>query len=199
MLKGSQAQLLLDEGHLEGAIGAANQTLSHFNSGQSPRDLHVHYQEALAIRGASLLQCGDVRQALADLEAARDINVRTNERLLLVDTLTYLALAYAKNGDTERALVTSEEAIRTLADIDYANYQPQRIYWHHYKILETLDRSPRLSYLQRAVEFIDAQASTLSRAQARRLRTEVRLNREILAAWQRDRLLLPQGQKAVPS
>ncbi|MGQ0549574.1 MAG: hypothetical protein ACT4PY_07910 [Armatimonadota bacterium] len=78
-----------------------------------------------------------------------------------------------------------------LGELNYANMQPQRVFWHHYLILEKFNREPRLHYLQRAVEFIEAQAATISKAQARRLRLDVRLNREILEAWERQKELEP--------
>jgi hypothetical protein len=107
--------------------------------------------------------------------------------LQLVDTLTYLALAYAKQGEAERALATSEEAIGLLTEIRFANLQPQRIFWHHYLILEQFGREPRLDYLRRAVELIEERGATLSRAQRRRFERDVALNREILHAWERHR------------
>ncbi|MDR7483788.1 MAG: AAA family ATPase [Armatimonadota bacterium] len=179
--KDTQAQLLVEEGRLEEAlfeVGEALQLLSRMHGSIGPS------QESLARRGAILLQLGNLPQAIADLECARRTQTETGDRLVLVDTLTYLALAYAKLGDADRGLATSEEALRLLEQIGFANYQPQRVFWHHYLILEMLDREPRLDYLRRAVEFIEAQASTLSRAQAWRLRTRVPLNCEILAAWE---------------
>ncbi|MDR7522176.1 MAG: BTAD domain-containing putative transcriptional regulator [Armatimonadota bacterium] len=180
----SQAQLLMEEGRTAEALSAIDEVLgllerTHTSLGPS--------QESLARRGAILLQMGNLPQAIADLERARRTQTETGDRLVLVDTLTYLALAYAKRGDADRGLATSEEALRLLEQIGFANYQPQRIFWHHYLILEMLDRQPCLDYLRRAVEFIEAQALTLSRAQAWRLRTRVPLNREILAAWERHR------------
>jgi hypothetical protein len=101
----------------------------------------------------------------------------------LVDTLAYLAMAEAKAGDLEKALAASGEALRVLEEIEWTGYQPQRAFWHHYRILGMIGHEPRHHYLKRAVEFIDAQAATLSRAQARRLRTDVSLNRAILEEW----------------
>ncbi len=199
MLRSSQAQLLLDESRLEQAISVASEVLRQFNCGRSSGSSNRHYQEALTIRGAAFLQIGDLPCALADLEGARDAQFQTGERLLLVDTLSFLSHAYAENDDSGRALATSEEALRLLAEIGYANYQPQRIFWHHYLILEMFDRLPRLHYLERAVEFIEAQASSLSRAQARRLRQGVRLNREILGAWERYHQPLRQTADALSS
>ncbi|MDR7545302.1 MAG: hypothetical protein QN120_13745 [Armatimonadota bacterium] len=114
----------------------------------------------------------------------------------LPDTLTYLALAYAKLGETQRAIETSEEAIRILAEMNFANHQPQRIFWHHYLILGMAGHESRLAYLERAVQLIEAQAATLSPAQGRRLRREVPLNREILEAWHAHR---PTGDLALAS
>ncbi len=196
MLLSSRAQLLLDEGRLPDALAAVNEVLQQFKSEQPSGD---HYQESLVIRGAIWLQMGNLGNALVDLEAARDLQERNGYRVLLSDTLTYLALTHAGLGESNRALSTSEEAVRVLTEIGYANYQPQRIFWHHYLILEMFDRSPRLQYLERAVEFIETQASSLSRAQARRLRQEVRLNREILVAWERHRQPLQQTAGALSS
>jgi hypothetical protein len=87
----------------------------------------------------------------------------------------------------ERAIETSEEAIRILAEMNFANHQPQRIFWHHYLILGMAGRESRLAYLERAVQLIEAQAATVSPAQGRRLRRQVPLNREILEAWHAHR------------
>lgn len=178
----SQAQLLLDQGRLDEALSAAGEALRllELEHGSIGPNLGL-----LTRRGAVFLELGNPRQALEDLELARRTQAQTGDRLVLVDTLTYLALAYAGLGDPDRALATSEEALSLLAEIGYANYQPQRVFWHHHRILEMFDRAPRLEYLKRAVGFLEAQAATLSRAQARRLRSEVRLNREILEAWER--------------
>jgi hypothetical protein len=105
----------------------------------------------------------------------------------LVDTITHLALAHAKQSDAARAIATSEEAIELLTDINYANLQPQRVFWHHFLILEMFQREPRIQFLRRAVDFIEERGATLSRAQQRRFRQDVPLNREILAAWERCR------------
>ncbi len=199
VIRTTQAQLLLDQERLGEALTAADEVIRLSKGERYSGDLHSQYLECLVLRGALFLQEGDPPRAVSDLESARDVQSRIGERLRLPDTLTYLALAYAKQGDADRALSTSEEAVRLLTEIGYANYQPQRIFWHHYLILEMFDRSPRLQYLERAVEFIEAQSSTLSRAQARRLRQEVRLNREILAAWERHRQPLQQTAGALSS
>ncbi len=145
------------------------------------------------------LQLRSPEQAITDLEAAKRGQIQAGERLLLPDTLTHLALAYAQSGDVGRALENSDASLRLLAEIGHANHQPQRIFWHHYLILEMFNREPRLPYLKRAVEFIDAQAATLSKAQQRRFRREVRLNREILEAWERRRQgLLPEAMPTSP-
>jgi DNA-binding SARP family transcriptional activator len=140
-------------------------------------------QESLGRRGAVHLLRGDIDGALRDLNEAAQGQRRSGYRVVLVDTLAYLAMAEAKAGDLEKALAASEEALRVLEEIEWTGYQPQRAFWHHYRILEMMGHEPRHYYLKRAVEFIDAQAATLSRAQARRLRTEVSLNRAILEEW----------------
>lgn len=142
-------------------------------------------EESLARRGAIHLELGNLSAAVADLENARDRQTRMGDRLVRVDTLTYLGMAYARLGDADRALATSAEAVALLEEMGWANYQPQRAFYHHYLILKAFNLTPRLPYLQRAVEFIDLQASTLSRAQARRFRQGVRLNRQILDEWSR--------------
>jgi len=196
ILKDSQAQLLLEEGRPDKAFVIIDEVLRFLDVKQDS----VHsYTESLAKRGIISLHMNKVADAVSNLESAKQTQARTNERLLLVDTLTYLALAYARQGDADRALATSEEALNLLAAINHANLQPQRIFWHHYLIFEMFDRSPRLPFLERAVEFIEAQASSVSRAQARRLRQEVPLNREILATWERARQPLRPIADAVSS
>lgn len=180
----SQAQLLLDLGRPEAAMTAVGEVFQLLERGDGSIGPG---QEHLTRRGAAQIALGHLKQAVADLELARQAQAQTGDRLVLVDTLTHLALAHAGLGESGRALAASEEALRLLEEIGYANYQPQRIFWHHYRILEMLDRTPRLEYLERAVGFITAQAATLSRAQARRLREAVCLNRDILEAWNRVR------------
>jgi tetratricopeptide (TPR) repeat protein len=175
----SQVQLLLEEGRLREAGRLASEVLRPFES-EKGSSLHA---ELLARKGRIELEMAQLSLARCDLEGARAVQQRAGERLQLVDTLSYLALAYARQGEAERALATSEEAIRLLTEIRFANLQPQRIFWHHYLILEQFKREPRVDYLRRAVELIEERGATLSRAQRRRFQRDVALNREILNAW----------------
>ncbi len=183
----SRAQALLDEARFAESVAVVEEALLVMDRGGN-RSL---WAELLAVKGASLLGLEDLASAIAHLEAASKTQSDLGERLSLVDPLTYLALAYARVGDFERAVSTSGEAMRLLSEINFANMQPQRVFWHHYMILEKFNREPRLPYLKRAVEFIEAQAATLSKAQARRFRRDVRLNREILEAWEQHKDLQP--------
>ncbi len=189
----SQAQLLLEEGRSGEARELANTVLQSF---ESERGYSLH-AELLARRGRIRLDMAHLEGAVHDLETARAIQQRAGERLQLVDTLTYLALAYARQGEAERALATSEEAIRLLTEIHYANLQPQRIFWHHFLILEQFDREPRVDYLRRAVALIEERGATLSCAQRRRFRQDVALNRDILDAWERCQGI--EGHQASPT
>jgi len=183
--KDSQAQLHLDHHNVDGAEELVNEVLHLFDREGHSADPYGPFLESLAKRGIIALHRGNHAQAIAGLEQARDIQARVGERLMLPDTLSYLALAYAGLRDADRALATSNEALRSLAEIGHANPQPQRIFWHHFRVLEEFNLEPRLPFLRRAVEFIAAQAATLSPAQQVRLRRNVPLNREILAAWER--------------
>jgi len=126
---------------------------------------------------------GRLEDAVRDLEQARGVQTEMGDHLILVDTLTYLAMAYAKKGEADRAQVTSEEALRTLAENDYASMQPQRVFWHHFLILEGVGRQPRMHCLEQAVKFVEEQASTLSSAQRQRFCRQVALNQAILETW----------------
>ncbi len=190
MCKDSQAMLLLEQGRLQEAMGLINECLALVEPMRTTIAPSHAFLESLARRGVIWLQLGNPDKAAADLEEARKTQAKLGHRLLLVDTLTYLAVTYASLGDAERALLTSNDALSLLAEIGYANHQPQRVFWHHYLILEKFNRKPRLPYLKRAVEFIEAQAATVSKAQARRFKRDVRLNREILEAWERHRQAL---------
>jgi len=182
--KDSQAQLHLDHHNADTAEELVDEVLRLFDREGHSGDPYSPFLESLAKRGIIALLRGDHGQAVASLEHARDIQTRVGERLMLPDTLSHLALAYAGLRDPDRALATSTEALRLLAEIGHANLQPQRIFWHHFLILEKFNREPRLPFLRRAVEFIAAQAATLSQAQQARLRRDVPLNREILTAWE---------------
>ena len=182
MCRDTQAQLLIDEGRPHEAKAVVDAVIRSLEPEQGPSGLHA---DLLIRRGVVNLCLAAIPGAVSDLETARDICMKAGDRLQLVDTLTYLALAYARNGEADRALGTSEEAIRLLTEIHCANLQPQRIFWHHFLILEQFDREPRVEYLRRAVELIEERGATLSRAQRRRFRQDVALNREILEAWER--------------
>lgn len=183
--KDSQAQLHLDHHNADPAEELVNEVLRLFDIEGHSGDPYGPFLESLTKRGIIALLRGDHGQAVAGLERARDIQTRVGERLMLPDTLSYLALAYAGLRDADRAIAISNEALRLLAEIGHANLQPQRIFWHHFLVLAEFNLEPRLSFLCRAVEFIAAQAATLSQAQQVRLRRDVPLNREILTA--RDR------------
>ncbi|MGQ0549572.1 MAG: ATP-binding protein [Armatimonadota bacterium] len=187
MIRDSQVMLLLDMGRVDEAMTEITEVLRLIDPGTTSLALMAPLMESLARRGTIWLQLGNPNRALVDLEEARRAQVEMGHRLLLVDTLTHLALAHATLGDAERALLISTDALSLLAEIGHANHQPQRIFWHHYLVLEKFNREPRLQYLKRAVEFIEAQAATVSKAQARRFRRDVRLNREILEAWERHK------------
>jgi tetratricopeptide (TPR) repeat protein len=176
----SQAIVLTDLGRYPEALCKIEHALTIY---ESQRGAIGSWGESLGHRGTIHLHLGNLREALDDLSTARQKLSDNGEHVHLVDCLTYLALAHARNGAPGAALATSGEALGLLEKLDWTNYQPQRIFWHHYQILEMMGREPRIQYLQRAVEFIDAQASTLSKAQARRLRHNVPLNRAILEAW----------------
>ncbi|MDR7420129.1 MAG: AAA family ATPase [Armatimonadota bacterium] len=176
----SQAQLLVDQGLIQEARVKISEVLGCLE--QSFRFTTQHL-ESLARRGAILLQLGEIDQAYADLSTAAAEQRSRGERLLLPNTLTYLALVYAERGDAEQAIATSDEAISVLTAVNFANHQPQRIFWHHHLLLTRFGREPRLPPLHRAVELVEAQAATLSNAQQRRFRREVPLNRSILEAW----------------
>jgi len=193
MCRDTQAQLLIEESHLDEAKAATEEALRSL----AAEGCYATYPDPLARSGAVCLLLGDVPEAISALEAARDICIRTGERLQLVDTLTFLALAYARQGEADRALATSEEAIRLLTEIHCANLQPQRIFWHHFLILEQFNREPRVDYLRRAVALIDERGATLSRAQRRRFRQDVALNRDILDAW--ERCQGTEGHQAAPT
>ena len=195
MCRDSQAQLLIEEGRPAEARVAIEEALRSLESEQGS---HILYPDPLARRGVVALQLGNVSEAVSDLETAHGIHLRTGERLQLVDTLTHLALACAQQGNADRAIATSDEALRLLAEIGYANMQPQRIFWHHFLILEMHNREPRIQHLRRAVEFIEERGATLSKAQQRRFRQDVPLNREILAAWQRCQQEATQQDPATP-
>ncbi|HET8580081.1 MAG TPA: AAA family ATPase [Nitrospiraceae bacterium] len=183
IVRDTQALLLLEQVRFERAMTEIQEVLKWIE----PLRASTAFLESLARRGVIWLQLGDPSKALTDLEQARWAQVESGQRLLLVDTLTYLAMAHAALDDANRALATSNDALSLLTEIGYANHQPQRVFWHHYLILKKFNREPRLPYLKRAVEYIEAQAATLSKAQARRLKRDVRLNREILEAWERHR------------
>jgi len=180
MCRDSQAALLLDEGRLSEALAVINHVLQLL---QCQRGSIGPNQESLARRGAILLRMGRLEDAVRDLEQAGRVQAEMGDHLILVDTLTYLAMAYAKKGETNRAQATSEEALRTLAENDYASMQPQRVFWHHFLILEGVGRQPRMHYLERAVKSIEGQASTLSSAQRLRFCRQVALNQTILETW----------------
>jgi tetratricopeptide (TPR) repeat protein len=180
LCRDTQALLLIEQGLFVEALQAIDVSLSV----GVRRDLMAQFLESLPKRAVILLGLGEVGAAVRDLEEARRLQERGHELLLLVDTLTWLAVAYASRGDLAMAAETSEAALEVLVKINHANPQPQRIYWHHYLILKRMGLEPRMHYLQRAVELIEARAATLSRAQQRRFRRAVPLNRDILAAWE---------------
>ena len=176
----SQATLLFDEGRLEEALVVVNEVLRllrHERGSMGPN------QESLARRGSILLGLGRVQEAMQDLEVASCVQSEMGDRLILVETLTFLAIAYSRSGEVRRARSKSEEALRVLAENDHAAMQPQRIFWHHYLILEGLDPETRMPFLELAVKHIKTQASTLSRAQQLRFCQRVSLNRTILETW----------------
>jgi tetratricopeptide (TPR) repeat protein len=144
-------------------------------------------QESLARRGAILLRLGRFQQAVADLERARSVQTEMGDRLVLVDTLTWLAIAYLRCGQADRSVATSEEALRLLVEIGNANMQPQRVWWHHFAILEELNRKPREAYLDGAIRLLEMQAITLSQRQRFRFYRQVSLNKVILEAYSRTR------------
>lgn len=180
----TRAQLLLDQGRTEEARSTVEGVLRAFSMEFPSSEPYGPYLEALARRGVIHLKSGGYTEAVADLERVRGIQVRTGERLLLPDTLSHLALAYAALGDAEQATAASCEAVDLLYQMGFANLQPQRILWHHYLVLDGFGVAPRLQYLRKAVELIEAQGATLSRAQCQRLTQRVALNRDILAAWE---------------
>lgn len=183
LCRDTQAQLLLEQGRFAEALEVVNDILTD----NVKRDLVAQFLESLPKRAAILLGLGDVEAAIRDFEDARRMQERVGESLLLVETLTLLAMAYARRGDLPAALEISKAALRALVKVNHANPQPQRIYWYHYLILQRMSIEPRIQYLRRAVELIESRAATLSRAQQRRFKTAVLLNREILAAWEKAR------------
>lgn len=176
----SQAQLLIDRGRLQEAFDLTANAIGLLQARFSRTS---EYYEAVTRRGSILLGLGGHAAAIRDLEQAREARVRIGENLLLADTLSYLAMAYAGVGETDKAADVSAEALRVLASVGFANHHPQRIFWHHYHILGLAGVQERVHYLNRAVEFIERQAATLSAAQQRRLRYGVPLNQTILRAW----------------
>ncbi len=176
----SQAQLLIDRGRL---LEAFDLTANAIGLLQARFSRTSEYYEAVTRRGSILLGLGDYAAAIRDLEESRAARVRIGENLLLADTLSYLAMAYAGVGETDKAADVSAEALRVLASVGFANHQPQRIFWHHYHILGLAGVQERAHYLSRSVECIERQAATLSAAQQRRLRYGVPLNQTILRAW----------------
>ncbi len=187
MCRDSQAMVLMEQGRLDDAATAIDDALRLMHCSSTALAPAMSFCESLARRGMIRLAMGDPCRALKDLEAARRTQVQMGHRLLLVDTLTSLGRVYAILGDADSALQLSNDALTLLVEIGYANHQPQRIYWHHYLILEQFNREPRLQYLKQAVELIRTQAATVSKAQALRFQRDVRLNREILEAWEQHR------------
>lgn len=189
----TQAQLLLEMDRVEEAQKVIDEAIALLGEELTSTG---QFAESLARRGMVYLRAGDLPRAIEDLEAARRAQTHRGEKLHLPDTLTSLAMAYALLGDADRAVEASTEALRVLAAVRGVNHQPQRILWNHYKILARFDRQPRLPFLRRAVRSIEAQAARLTRAQARRFRTWVPVNREILDAW--AELNMPAAAGAEP-
>lgn len=180
MCKDSQAALLLDEDRPEEALVVIDDVLHLL--GQARGSMGPN-QESLARRGVSLLRIGRIEDALHDLEEARLVQAKKGDRLVLIDTLTWLGIAHLRSGHADRALAASDEALHLLVQSGYANMQPQRMLWHHFLIMEELDQQPRLSYLERAVRLIEMQAATLSVSQRARFCRKVAVNKAILDAW----------------
>jgi len=177
----AEAQLLIEEERFAEAGFIVAEVFDALETAGYPvTDL----SEAVMRRGVVGFFLGRVEAAIADLETAARLQSQSGDRLLLVSCLSYLAAAYAAVGNMSSALAVSTEAVRLLQAVNHANPQPQRIYWHHYLILKRMGLEPRMHYLERAVELIEARAATLSRAQQRRFRRAVPLNRDILAAWE---------------
>ncbi|MDR7556783.1 MAG: AAA family ATPase [Armatimonadota bacterium] len=180
----AEAQLLIEEGRFAEAGFVVADVFETLKAAGYPV---AGLSEAVMRRGVISLLLGQVETALADLETAARLQSQAGDRLLLVNCLSYLAAAYAAIGNMASALAVSTDAVRLLQATNHANPQPQRIYWHHYLILKCMGLEPRVPYLQRAAELIETRAVTLSRAQQRRFKTAVPLNREILAAWEHYR------------
>jgi tetratricopeptide (TPR) repeat protein len=176
----SQAMILMELGQHDAALSKIGTALEIYNTNDGSLGPS---QESLGRRGAIYLLRGDVDRAVRDLDEAAQAQRQSGYKVVLADTLAYLALAEAMTGDLIKARATSEEALRVLEEIEWTGYQPQRVFWHHYRILEMIGEESRDHYLRRAVDFVEAQASTLSAAQGRRLRSNVPLNRAILEAW----------------
>ncbi|OFX27659.1 MAG: hypothetical protein A2Z07_10855 [Armatimonadetes bacterium RBG_16_67_12] len=176
----SQVQLLIDEGRLEEAMRLVTTVLDTLQPALSSTS---QYFESLARRGVIWLGMGDYLKAVEDLEVARDAQARMDDLLALVDTLTYLALAYHRAGSLNSAVDISAQAVRVLEQIGCANHQPQRVFWNHYLIARASSSEDASVSLRRAVELLESQASTLSSAQQSRFRSRVQLNQQILDEW----------------
>ncbi|HET8579787.1 MAG TPA: AAA family ATPase, partial [Nitrospiraceae bacterium] len=100
MCRDSQAALLIDEGRIDEAAVVIDEVLRLQEQGKGS---FGPAQEYLARRGAIRLELGNLTGAIADLEQAKSVQVRVGVRSALVDTLTYLSMAYAKLGYADRA------------------------------------------------------------------------------------------------
>jgi tetratricopeptide (TPR) repeat protein len=101
------ARFFIHVGNLRGAMDATEKGLRIATDQRSP----YHISRANVLRAVNLVECDQPNEAIALMNRALLAQRETGANFQSSFNLSYLALAYARTGDFERALATSSEAI----------------------------------------------------------------------------------------
>jgi tetratricopeptide (TPR) repeat protein len=128
---------------------------------------------------------GKYAEVLKYCEPARVIFQELGAKAEELLALSTEGLAHAQLNEYGKALNCSSQAVQILEGGQHYEY-PHEIYFNHFQVLSALDRGAEaLAYLQKAYDEVMRRAEKIkSDVQRRSFLENVKLNREILQAYQ---------------
>jgi DNA-binding SARP family transcriptional activator/predicted ATPase len=181
LLLATQSRLYLDQGNVDAAEHAIRQALQVAESISAPYVsgiVHLSLGMLWWAREDPVYADRHFAQALQDCQAAGEADFATAAR-------SFWALSQKAQGNLERAICLSNQAVRELEASPGGEYI-QDTYLHHWYILRAAGQVEEArAALKKAFQSVQAQVKTLPDLEWRRdFLTKVPVNREILAAWE---------------
>jgi predicted ATPase len=152
------------------------------------RSVQDRYLEAFALceLGTVQFQQRNVTDAVRTLDEALALTQELDTREIEALCLSRRALILSELDQQEDAVRDSTQAVEILARGQQLEF-PQEIYLNHYRVLLSVDGAKAREALQRAHDLVTERAEQIEDQHLRKSFLEnIPINREILAAWQRE-------------